>query len=476
MNEETKKQLVQNEINTPAETPQFEEAREETTPDKMGVIDSYEHVNDPNSSEAETKLREGRALFERFAAEYINKFDLSDKESIDKILAAAEKFGIYDKAKEIRELLFGKNISVYGVAYLSNMCDEQCKFCPMGVACHEMDHLMEELKRPDITPEEEDAIRQKHAEFNKKIRTIRLYGARKEFEALREIGHEEICILSGSGRFADWEKMIPYVQLALDQPGIKEVILNIGQYPEGDYESIIESLHIPEGVKLQWRIFQETYVPETYKYYMEHGKGKKNANMRRQTQTYALKEGFDEAGIGALFGLDKNPLKELIGLIDHADEIKRKTGHSASRCCLPVANEPCDNEVDIQYSIEALAQSDQIKELIYALARLALDPNTSIVMSERDQDALLQRLEAYANHTTLYVHSDPGGNVRSLREHLGLKPKNNEVIPVGQANTYGRQVKPTLKRWLIEGRNILDFNWQKYFSKNELLEIEASEK
>ena len=195
--------------------------------------------------------------------------------------------------------------------------------------------------------------------------------------------------------------------------------------------------------------------------------------MRRETQANALKEGFDEVGVGALFGLDKNPLKELIGLVDHADEIKRGTGHSAKRCCLPFANEPCDNEVDIRYSVESLTQSDKIKELIYALARLGLDENTSIVMSERDQDDLLQKLEAYANHTTLYVHSDPGGNVRSLREHLGLKARNNEVVPVGQANTYGRKVKPTLKRWLIEGRNILEFDWQKYFTDDELQEIEA---
>jgi len=43
------------------------------------------------------------------------------------------KHGIFEKAKKIRELIFGKDITFYGVVYLWDKCSSFCIYCPGSV-------------------------------------------------------------------------------------------------------------------------------------------------------------------------------------------------------------------------------------------------------------------------------------------------------------------------------------------------------
>ncbi len=433
-------------------------------------VDEYEHVVDINDPTIVEKIAESKALFAQFAHEYGEKFDLADETSIDEVLKAAEELGIFEKAKEMRLLIFGKNISVYGVSYICNVCSEQCKFCPMGVCNHKMEILQKQI---DV---EEDsckkaALQVEYNELGKKIRTLNLHEAKKDFEALREIGHQEICVLTGSGQTQDYEKIIPYAQWALNTPGVKEVILNVAQFPPEVFRNILSQLSIPEGVKIQFRIFQETYDKASYEEYMEYGRVKRNFEQRRDSQVNALLEGFDHAGIGVLFGLSRYPIKEIIGLMQHAAYIKQITGKQVSRCNLPIANKEGNPDIRIDYPIGDLRQAEKITILIYALASLAI-PDVTKVSSERDTAETLEDLDPFASHTTLGVQDRPAGNIDAIE-----KPDycTSEDKPVGQCGTHPRDVKAQLRSWLERGYNILHFDWEKYFTPEELREIEKNQ-
>ncbi|MBM4177220.1 hypothetical protein FJ208_00240, partial [Candidatus Gribaldobacteria bacterium] len=260
------------------------------------------------------------------------------------------------------------------------------------------------------------------------------------------------------------DQIIKYTQIALDKPGVKEIILNMVAYSKNAFRYVKDGLQIPKEVKIQHRVFQETYDEKEYGYYHRNSPrgGKKDFERRYNSQIAALDAGFDEVGIGALFGLSKNPLKEIKALQEHAKVIKERGGKEPKRCCLPLANSPQGSDLEIKYKIPGMKNQEKITELIYALARLAM-PTISIVSSERDDPKTLEELDKYANHTTLFVHPYPGGNIDGLKE---LKQNQNQFIeggkPISQAKTFSRTPEQALKSWRERGYSVIGFDVRKY--------------
>lgn len=515
----------------------------ETEEGEAKIMDEHEHVVDIESPEVKAEIEAAKELFERFYEQHVTEFDLTDEGKIEDVYAAAEKEGIFQKAREIRELIFDKNVSIYGVCYLSNKCgSNHCAFCPMGQMCRKM-WMQEEKEKENLgearqqleywdsvaeSKRQRGAIRYWRrkiksvvggiAKMRKKIKALTPFQAAKDMDALTKIGHQEICVLAGeelapdiTTRVAksanDPYEIAKYVQIALNRPGVKEVILNIGAFSENVFRVILENLKIPNGVKLQFRVFQESYDPEEYDYYLRYADedchNKRDWQFRYDSQVAALKAGFDDVGVGALFGLTRYPLREIFGLQKHAEYIKEKGGKEPKRCCLPIANDPESPEwryegriqteddfynvalwrrkapedvnvsrghvsirdkkfaVDVKYMIPRLRNQEKITELIYALARLAM-PTVSIVSSERDNPKTLEGLDRYANHCTLDVHPYPGGNIDALQELE--KPKTGEEAekPVGQAEVFPRDPAKAIKSWQERGYKILGFNCGKY--------------
>ena len=462
-------------------------------------IDDHEHIVDINSPEMREHIENAKGVFAGFLRDFGERLDFSDETSVNEVYIEAERQGIFQHAKEIRELIFDKNISVYGVSYLSNVCDEKCLFCPMGQSCIRTEaakkgkrELEDELQTGEITDERHQEIQGRLEELQETIqrheahlKTLSPEEAKEDFAAVAEIGHQELCILSGSGLSLDYRKLFPYIEAAVNQEGIKEAILNLSQFREEIFQALMEDLQhpetgikIPDGVKLQFRIFQETYDRDAYAYFMGkshplHGKGNKgNYDVKYNSQIVALrvgkqlesqgKKGIDEVGIGTLFGLTRFPLKEIVGLQKHTEDIFSQTGVEVKRCCLPFGNEPENSGVDIPYMIPGkFSQEGEQKavELVYALARLAM-PTLSIVNSERDRPELLEILDQYANHTTVFVHPEPGGNIEALKELQGQLPLEDK--PIGQAEVYPRKPADAIKSWHERGYHVLGFNTQKY--------------
>jgi len=432
--------------------------------------DGHEHIVDINNHEIQAQIWRAREIFSKFEDELGEKFDLTSEEGINEVLRVAKERGIYREAEQIRNLIYGKNISIYGVSYLSNVCNQNCKYCPMGVVNWENWLVEQQLqigkdpKGEDLSDERRQELTEKVTNYRKTLRTMSIDEAKEDYQALVEVGHTEICILSGEEIGANLTKLWDYTQAALDTPGVREVILNMGSYDDHECNAIIAALDIPEGKKLQFRIFQETFNPNEYSYYMENAPlstddSKHDMVGRFYAQERAVNAGFDEVGIGVLFGLSKNPLEEIDGLQRQADLLTYKSGKEPKRCALPFGNEPENQHVDIKYRVSKLPRAAEITELIYALTRLAM-PTVSVVSSERDEPELLKKLDKYANHTTLFVHPGPKGNIESLQELATHSDR--KITTVEQAKVTRRFPDVAIRDWQERGYNILGFDWQKY--------------
>jgi len=96
--------------------------------DKYDPKSEY-HI-DLEDPEIKEKIEQAQRLYREFFQENFEKFNLSNEQSIEDIYNKAVEAGVFDKAEEIRELVFGKDIHFYGVSYLWDACVNHCHYCP----------------------------------------------------------------------------------------------------------------------------------------------------------------------------------------------------------------------------------------------------------------------------------------------------------------------------------------------------------
>lgn len=393
-----------------------------------------EYKVDIGKPEVQAKLAEARNLYLAFLSQFARKLDFENPKSISEAYQKAQEMGIFEKAQEIREMIFGKDMHFYGVSYLWDACVNHCTYCPGSV------------------PNRKKAMESGN-EYP--LRELSVSQAAADTLAVMEDGHTHMCYLSGSspGREKLPGKMVPFLE-SFDQLGLEEIILNLEPSTEEGFQIMRAAV---KNTALQFRVFQETYDRETYA--KMHPKGPKaDYDFRRQSQARALKAGFDNVGIGVLFGLHRFPLEEIEGLREHAEELEREHGKKPARVCLPSANELANIGVEIPYFLkrgtysngrEELIEAgdyEKFNELVYALARLAM-PTINIVSSERDGPAMLKILDRYATCTTLNVHPGVGDNAR-------IFPCNgNKQTHFEQATTFPRNPKETVEEMRKRGYN-----------------------
>ncbi len=396
-----------------------------------------EYKVDIKREDIKKKINEAKELYGKFVREYKTKLDFENPASINEAYELAKKIGVFEKAEEIRKLIFGNDIHFYGVSYLWDACVNHCAYCPGSV------------------PNRKKAI-EEGREYP--LRELTVEQAVADTKAVMRDGHTHICYLTGSapGREKLPDKLIPYLE-KFDELGLEEIILNIEPATLEGFKKMRAAV---KDTPLQFRVFQETYNRETYA--KMHPKGPKaDYDFRRESQTRALEAGFDNVGLGVLFGLHRYPLEEIEGLREHAEELERKYGKKPARVCLPSANELTNIGVEIPYFLERgkytkrreelleYGYYEKFNELIYALARLAM-PTINIVSSERDGPAMLRILDKYATCTTLNVHPGVGDNANIF----GGCNKCNETH-FEQATTFPRDPEKTIKDMKERGYNPL---------------------
>lgn len=414
--------------------------------------ESEYHV-DIESEDIQEKIQKAKELYDNFYEEFKEKLDFENPQSISEAYDKAKESGIFDKAKEIRELIFGKDMHFYGVAYLWDKCLEHCAYCPGS--------------KPNRKKAKQEGA-------NYPLRKLTLDKAVEDTKAVMKDGHTHLCYLTGSFPGPDEypDTIIPYLKKIIAQTkdeGLEEIILNIEPQTDEGFKKIVDAvkeINDKNGtnIALQFRVFQETYNRDTYaKVHPKGGKmTKADYDFRRFSQQRAFNAGFDTVGCGALFGLHRNPLEEVAGLKQHVEELLQQ-GAKVSRVCLPSANELESRVVDIPYKLtpgqtrpkkkgEKLGpfkygDYEKSNELIYALARLSM-PQINIVSSERDTPEMLEKLNKYATCTTLNVHPGVGDNAEIFPQK-----KNKDETHFEQASVFPRNSESTLNELKKQGYN-----------------------
>jgi len=386
-----------------------------------------EYKVDINDGAIQNQLSICKNMFQHFSNKYQRKLDFEHTDSIHACYEAAKKMGIFQLAKEVRQLIFGKDLHFYGACYLWDSCVCTCTYCPASVDNREKTGYKTRFLTPD------EAV----------LDTLRIM----------QDGHRHVCFLTGEDlKQFPAETMAVYLK-KLDDLGLNEIILNIPVLTTRRFKTLRDAV---KKTSLQFRVFQETYSRETYKK-VHLGGPKKNYDFRIESQGRAIEAGFDNVGLGALLGLHRYPIEEILGLRDHADSLKRKYDVDPVRVALPGVHYVPDIEVTVPYPLKmgtydehqqliTPSHYEYSSELIYALAKLAM-PHLSLVSSERDPHGLLSILDNYITCTNLNVHPSVGGNMSQ-----------NEVeddVHFEQAFSFTRKPEKTLKDMRERGWNPL---------------------
>lgn len=381
----------------------------------------------PDSKAGRTLIANSLAAYQNFAAKYREALDLNNIESIEKIYSAAQAHDIFECAENMRRAFYGNDMHFYGVTYLWDRCMESCIYCPASL------ENRQKTKYKPLALSVDEAV--------------------KDIQYIMKDGHQHICVLTGEDPVRYPPKILAEYIDAFDQLGLKEIILNVE--PPKDACDFKLWRAAASRTALQFRVFQETYNRENYaaihpatKYGRKH-----DFDYRYYSQERALAHGFDNVGLGVLFGNYHLPIEEINHLQMHAMALKDKTGKSPARICLPSAKHLKTISVTIPYPLSSKHLDHQdnkkslswkLSEVIYALARLAM-PTLSIVSSERDEPELLAELDKYATCTTLNVHPGVGDNIR-YHEKI-----NYHEIHFEQAPSFSRQPKETISSFLTRG-------------------------
>lgn len=385
--------------------------------------DPYDELHlSPKSRDGLALIKESRKIYNEFANTYRHTLNLNFPDSVSITYEAAQNAGVFAFAHDVRKKFYAYDMHFYGVTYLWDICMESCVYCPAAL---------------------QNRINTKY-----KPLAMPIAEAIKDIKYVMQDGHRHLCVLTGEEpRRYPPHILADYIR-AFDELGLKEIILNVE--PPADWDDFALWRNAAKKTALQFRVFQETYNKEKYAQIHPRTKfGRKHDFARRySSQTMALNYGFDNVGIGVLFGNHHFPIEEIDALLEHAELLRNESGKYPARICLPSAKYLEQIQVEIPYSLESHNLYWKFSEIIYALARLAL-PFMNIVSSERDESSLLKILDNYATCTTLNVHPGVGDNIR-FHENNVLKD-----IHFEQAPSYSRHPQTAINDWLARGYNPL---------------------
>lgn len=190
-----------------------------------------------------------------------------------------------DTAKEVTEKVFGNRVVIFVPLYYSNICANDCKYCGFGKRY--------KIERRRLSNEE----------------------LRLEVKELLRRGFTGVELVSGKDQFFTPEKVGELVKIC-KQEGVRTVITNIGAFEEKKAYEILKEA----GLDV-WVLFQETYVPKSYKLYHPENTPKGCLEIRLRSFELAAQAQIRGLGLGTLLGLS-NWKYELMAMVDHAKYLK----------------------------------------------------------------------------------------------------------------------------------------------------------
>lgn len=329
-------------------------------------------------------------------------YNLISDEALDFIDEMAEV------ARKKRVRFFGNNVNLFSPIYISNYCENSCKYC---------------------------GFRSKNDIKRKKLNFCEI---ELEMKALKEMGIEDVLILTGeSAKFSP----ISYISQAVKIAKTYFKTIGIEIYPANidDYKILKKA-----GADFV-TVFQESYDKKNYDFYHPSGH-KRIYEYRIDTQERALLAGLRGVGFGTLFGLS-DPIKEAFMLTHHAKEIQRKYPQAEISISLPRIR-PTHGAEDLNYKDVSDLKLFQImlairiylpfvtitistreskkfrdKAVIYAATKISASVDTSIGnRSKKNADTGEEQFEINDKRTSKEVYED--------LKKLGLSPVFTDYIDI----------------------------------------------
>ncbi len=304
----------------------------------------------------------------------LERLSTKDVATLLRVTRASDIARIWEAAGQVKELIYGKRVVIFAPLYISNLCKNNCAYC---------------------------AFRTDNRGVTRKALTQDEIAA--ETLALLKTGQKRILLVSGEAYPQDG---LDYVLDAIKtiysmsdrNNHIRRINVNIAPLEQKDFKRLL-------GADIgTYQLFQETYHPETYT--KLHTKGPKSDYLYRLTcMDRAFRAGFQDIGIGVLFGLYDYRF-EVLALMQHIEHLEATYGLGPHTLSVPRL-EPADGSSIAEKPPFPI--DDTMFKTIIAILRLAV-PYTGIILSTRETAAMRQdALNLGVSQISAGSKTSPGG-------------------------------------------------------------------
>ncbi len=254
---------------------------------------------------------------------------------------------IYETAKYVKQMIYGKRIVLFAPLYLSNDCANICAYCGFRSDNRE-------LKRKTLTKDE----------------------LIEEVKILEEQGQKRLLLVYAENPKYDIDWMVNTIETVYnvkkDYGEIRRVNINSAPLSVEDFIKLKEA-----GIGT-YQCFQETYHKETYE--KVHIAGKKaDFFWRLYALDRAQQAGIDDVAMGVLFGLYDFRF-EVLALLAHAEHLEQEFGVGPHTISFPRI-EPALG-ADLSQHVPYPVDDDDFKLLVSVL-RMAV-PYTGLILTTRE--------------------------------------------------------------------------------------------
>jgi 2-iminoacetate synthase len=244
-------------------------------------------------------------------------------------------------AREVKESIFGKRLTVFAQIHLSNYCKESCRHCVFS-----SNGASNSLSQEEIAEE------------------VRL---------LQSFGHRRVLLAAGEAYSQEPDYLLKSIETAYSARGERGEIRRVN----ADIAPLtVEQFRRLKASKIgMYNVFQETYHQATYR--ALHGENSFEQYERKlHSLSCAFEAGVADAGINLLFGLYDYRF-EVLALLQHVRYLEEQHGFGPHTLNL-FRLQPCNGSPDSEGPPYLI--SDSILMKIVAILRLAV-PYTGIAIN-----------------------------------------------------------------------------------------------
>lgn len=306
-------------------------------------------------------------------------------------------------AQDVRMMTKGPNVALYTCSYITNECVNNCGYCDFR-------RSNTSFRRITLSPEQ----------------------IREESQVIRESGVTNAILIGGTLPEDQYRNLII--------EGTK-ITMEEGLCPWIEFENLSFDMlrELNDVGSNHFVLFQETYNREKYERAHSDSPLKSDYDARLEEVDMAFDAGFKNIGIGALFGLTKDYLFEVLGLYQHTGYLLDR---GANVCISVITLKPAPG-----LNIDKNRVNSSVIEKILVTLKLAL-PRASLALSGREPALARNRLFSIVDQIGSGGAPNPGGRTTYRGEYnegatqFKLYDERSPRDVIDYLSSHGMSVKP----------------------------------